>query len=132
MSRADRDLTVGGFRGGTALRWSRPGSMVILGMLAVRFDDHREWWVARWVLERLFESALEDQLLAPALGEWLYVARSSGGLTLASLDPLVARALVDGLVATARAELARLGSVEPASHDGSYKAALEKLVALAP
>lgn len=101
-------------------------------MLAVRFDEGREWWVARWVLERLFESALEDKLLAPDLGEWLYVARSSGGLALPTLDPPVARALVEGLVATAQAELTRLGTVEPASHDGSYKAALEKLVALAP
>jgi hypothetical protein len=99
-------------------------------MLSLRFDPTHEWWAPGSVVERLFQRALASRHLAPALEEWQHVADANGGLAFADLEPEVARDLRAGLRAAAIAELARLGEIDRESDEGTYKAALERLVAV--
>jgi hypothetical protein len=98
-------------------------------MLSIRFDEDHEWWVPGRVFERLFLSALEHGQLAPSLEEWRHVADANGGFSFSRLEADVARELMTGLRAAARAELARLGDVDLHTEDGTYKVSLEKLLA---
>jgi hypothetical protein len=99
-------------------------------MLSIRFDKDHEWWVSGRVFERLFLSALEHGHLAPSLEDWRHVADANGGISLARLQPAIARDLMAGLRAAASAELARLEDVDLQTEDGTYKVSLEKLLAL--
>lgn len=99
-------------------------------MLSIRFADGHEWWVSNQVFERLFSSALEHNQLAPALEEWLHVADANGGMSLADLEPEVARDLTTGLRAAAVAELAQVTDADPHTLDGTYETSLKKLVAM--
>lgn len=98
-------------------------------MLSIQFDRDHEWWAPGAVVERLFESALADGQLAPAMAEWREVADANGGLSFPELEPDVADELRAGLRAAATAELARLGHAAPNSEDATYRASLEKLLA---
>jgi hypothetical protein len=97
-------------------------------MLSIRFDAHHEWWVSGKVFERLFQSALDSGRMSPALEEWRHVTDANGGLDLSMLEPSEAKALVTALRDTAERDLARLGDIDPASEDGTYKASLQKLL----
>lgn len=99
-------------------------------MLSICFDEDREWWVPGQVFERLFLTALEHGQLAPALDAWRHVADANGGLLFADIDPAIARDLISGLRAAATSELARLGSDTLHNLDATYKASLEKLLAV--
>ncbi|HWO25153.1 MAG TPA: hypothetical protein VNO30_40720 [Kofleriaceae bacterium] len=99
-------------------------------MLSIRFDDEHEWWVSDQVFDRLFTSALAHGQLAMALEEWRDVAAANGGFSMSGIDPGVARDLTAGLRAAASAELARLDVVDLQTDDGTYKASLEKLLAI--
>jgi len=99
-------------------------------MLSIRFDKDHEWWVSSQVFERLFASALDHDQLSPELEEWRHVADANGGFSLVDVEPAVARDLETGLRAAARAELARLGDVDARTVDATYRASLEKLLAM--
>jgi hypothetical protein len=99
-------------------------------MLSIRFDDEREWWVSSGVFERLFICALEYGQLVPELEEWRHIAEANGGLSLADVEPAVARGLKAGLREAASEELSRLRAMDLRAEDDSYKVALEKLLAI--
>jgi hypothetical protein len=101
-------------------------------MLSICFteDPAHEWWVSGKVFDRLFASALKRGDVAPSLQDWQYVAAANGGLSFSEDERGVARELMTGLGAAARAELVRLGDVDILSEDGTYKVSLEKLLAL--
>jgi len=101
-------------------------------MLSICFanDHEHEWWVSSKVFDRLFSSALEHGHIEPSLEEWRHVAAANGGLSFSDDEQDIARQLVTGLRAAARAELARLEleDVDLHTEDGTYKASLEKLL----
>lgn len=99
-------------------------------MLSICFtEDHEhEWWVSSTVFERLFSSALEHGQLVPSFEEWRHVAVANGGLSFSDDERGVARELMTGLRAAARAELARLGDVDLRTEDATYKVSLERLL----
>jgi hypothetical protein len=101
-------------------------------MLSICFadDQEHEWWAPSHVFERLFLSALEHGQLASSLEEWRHIATANGGLSFNDDEQGVARELMSGLRAAARAELTRLGDVDLRSDDGTYKVSLEKLLAI--
>ncbi|MSQ48573.1 MAG: hypothetical protein EXR78_09380 [Deltaproteobacteria bacterium] len=59
---------------------------------------------------------------------WRHVADANGGLDLSTMEPSETDELVTALRYTAERELARLGNVDPASEDGSYRIGLLKLL----
>ena len=99
-------------------------------MLSICFtEDHEhEWWVSSQVFERLFSSAIQRGYLASSFDEWRHVAAANGGISFGDDERSVARELMTGLRAAARADLARLGDVDPRTEDGTYKVSLEKLM----
>lgn len=99
-------------------------------MLSIRFNHDHEWWVPDQVFDRLFTSALSHGQIAPDLEEWRDVAAANGGFSMSGIDPTVARDLAAGLRAAASAELARLGTVDLHTDDGTYKVSLERLLAV--
>jgi hypothetical protein len=101
-------------------------------MLSIRFaeDSEHEWWVSSTVFERLFSSAIAHAQIPAALEEWRYIAAANGGLSFDEDEQDARDALMNGLREAAEAELARLGSVDLQSADGTYKISLEKLLAI--
>lgn len=99
-------------------------------MLSIRFDDEHEWWAPGGVVERLFLEAVAHRRIAPELEEWRHIADANGGFSLVGEDPAVAQAVRDGLLAEARDQLDRFCQGTLQQDDATYRASLEKLVAL--
>lgn len=99
-------------------------------MLSIRFDAKREWWVSGMVFDRIFNAAKGHGELTPRMDHWRNVANANGGLSLSSIPFSDAHELIQVIRHTAERDLAGLGAVESRSADESYRAALEKLLAL--
>ena len=99
-------------------------------MLSIRFDSRNEWWVSGGAFTRLFQAAQKDGLMAKDLEQWLHVADANGGLDVSQIAPAEAVRLATALRSTAEREVQRLRDLTPTSDDGSYRASLQKLLAL--
>jgi len=100
-------------------------------MLSICFGPENEWWVSGRNFHRLFQSALDDGKIPPALEHWRHVADANGGFDLSGMEPSDADQLTTALRQTAERELARLGNVSAASEAGDYRSSLLKLLEVA-
>lgn len=99
-------------------------------MLSIRFNSKADWWVSGEAFTRLFEAALRGGNMPADLRKWLDVADANGGLDLSRLAPDDASVITAALRVTAERETEHLKNARPTTPDGSYRASLEKLLAL--
>lgn len=97
-------------------------------MLSISFCPDREWWVSGVVFDKLFQSALDNGDIPPALEYYRHVADANGGLDISSIEPSDADGLEAGLRRSAERELTRLGEGSTTSDADAYRVSLRKLL----